>query len=477
MARVYFPLADPANGPIGAARLFIATDGEAAALPDDAFFVGDVRRAWRSLSDGEAWALLGDKRLCWEPPDHTAELSGPSANLATAIVVYACCHDVALEFDEVWATGRLSAEGKLEGVLGLAHKVELFLAGAPSGARVLFAPLENHDQIEAARKRHAGRFEEVEFLPDGPTLPRPDVPLIVWVARADGPALLRSLCRRRRPRRRLLATLLTVGIVGVGAALSVGALGALRPRASARFQFAVDTADAVQRQVYETVAVQYARSVEAWVQQRFERLSEASAEPALTENQSLQHVFVLERIALSMPEFRGGVYTLDAKGTVLAQSVPAFPEMPDIAGYEAGHRPYFTDCQRLQRPIITDSFTSADRNEEIIVIAVPRYSPEGHFIGILDAVIDISSTPLSPLAAEALAEARVDDGQPLRLYLLDREDVVIGTSHPPSLGRSMGGDPTLLALRSGADEEPPRGTIVRVPNSPYIVLATWERGS
>jgi hypothetical protein len=479
MTKILLVLADPMAGPIGTAPLTVTEPTpELPRLPDDAFFVADVRRAWRSICGGIPWPLTGGERICWSPPASDRPLSGPSANLAVAIALIARARGLELAVDEIWATGRLAEGGQLEGVMGVAHKVELFLAADQNRRRVFFAPLENHDQIERSRASHAGRFEEAEFLPQRGAIPTSERPLIVWIARDDTAMLLRALSGELAAERR------RAQIFGAGAAAAVGALacavavwvwsgerslvsgssGGSEPRDSA------NTISDAQRQLYIDAAKDYSTRIEEWLELHYARLSEAAASDSLRYDEREAHLDALDRLALSMPEFGGGVYSLDAHGVVIAQSAPAYPDLPDIQGYDAGHREYFVECQRHQRPVVTSSFTSADRREEIIVLAVPRRSPAGHFIGILDAVVDVSSTPFSSLATASVPESLIERG--LELHLIDARGVVIGTSNPTRIGKSLDAHPTLQAVRAGTESAP--GVLVPIGQTPLAVFAMWS---
>lgn len=191
--------------------------------------------------------------------------------------------------------------------------------------------------------------------------------------------------------------------------------------------------------------------------------------PELQGNDPAEHSTAVVKAASVLWEFRGGAYTLDEEGTILG----SFPV--DIRGQNYSHREYFRLCSSRRTGVVSNSFDSANREHPISVIAVPRTDSNGHYLGILDAVLDIDESPLNSILQTSLP------GQPawyenVHVILIDQRRVVIAATLPGLSGRSLGGA-TLIQLLgeslSGSYELTDGGAVASpVENTPFICLAT-----
>jgi hypothetical protein len=243
-----------------------------------------------------------------------------------------------------------------------------------------------------------------------------------------------------------------------------------------------DLDDSVAAQMVKSsraMAEAFAERVGEWFAARFASLQTVAAWPQLRGNDKAAHAEALRMLwPLLEKNFPGGLYTLDADGVVIHPYAPLFPEMADITGYKAGFKPYFTTCRDTLAPCTADSFTSADRREEIVVVAVPRFDEGGRFIGILDAVIDLSSAPFSKMADAVAATglALEVDTHP-QLYLLDRREIVLGSTRHDRVGKSFAGYDVIEYLLSETDPDPRLsrfGAVDYVEGTPYHTACFWE---
>lgn len=222
----------------------------------------------------------------------------------------------------------------------------------------------------------------------------------------------------------------------------------------------------------------YARRISDWLSTCYAQLQKYTEHSDLKTNTKSRHAKILPKISQEVHCFPGGIYTLDQNGVVIHQATPYFPEMPNITGYAAGHKEYFIECQRKQKPVICNSFTSANRKEEILVIAIPRYDTRGTFIGILDAVIDLSSSPFSEMADSVVADITTATfkGKRVNLYLLDKRHVVLGSNNDRRIGRTLGGNTALERTLKGSDDAQAAGygAVASVNGTPFITFAYWE---
>jgi hypothetical protein len=151
----------------------------------------------------------------------------------------------------------------------------------------------------------------------------------------------------------------------------------------------------------------------------------------LKTNNKPNHAKILPTIASEIDGFPGGFYTLNQNGIVIAQATPLMPMIPDITGFNASQREYFINCQSLQKPVVCNSFLSANRGEQVIVIATPRYDKLGKFIGILDGVVDISSACFSEIAktiSQKFLSKKELVGKTINIFLLDRNNIILGSN-------------------------------------------------
>ena len=231
------------------------------------------------------------------------------------------------------------------------------------------------------------------------------------------------------------------------------------------------------------LAVTFANRIANWFAVRFQALLTAAGDPALRSNDKSRLAEALPVVAAEIErvaprtDFPGGIYVLDQAGVVLQQFVPLVTSMPDITGYHAGHKDYFTQCHETMGPVVCDSFTSANRKREILVLAVPRVDEHAGFVGILDAVVDVADAPFGDFAAASATGFELDHntGKALRLMLIDTRGIVLGALEPAMAGRGYQGHPLVaLLLQGGAGHQTGYGHRAAVLGTPFQVLAYWE---
>jgi hypothetical protein len=245
------------------------------------------------------------------------------------------------------------------------------------------------------------------------------------------------------------------------------------------FEFLDDRTAGRMQEQSRLLARHYARQVEGWFGRRFAELEAAAAE--LRTNDPREHAKVLPALACEEKTYPGGVYVLDGRGVVLYHCTPRHPQM-NIVNYNAGHREYFKHCSSRLRPVVCNSFRSADRDEDILVLAVPRRDPAGDFIGILDGVVDVSTAPFGDIAERVLADFADPEGiagHSVTLLLLDERSVVLGSNDRAQTGRNLGGHPVVMSLGgkpdAGGREIGGHGTVWNVADTPFVTVAFWSR--
>jgi hypothetical protein len=227
----------------------------------------------------------------------------------------------------------------------------------------------------------------------------------------------------------------------------------------------------------------YARRVAEWFAQRFAELEAVASREELRTNNPRAHERVLPKVAQQQEKYPGGVYSLNELGVVLCHSTPRHPDM-NIVNYNASHRDYFKECMSQLRPIVCNSFRSANRPEDILVIAVPRFDNAGNFIGILDAVTDVSTAPFDEMASQVLGDlacAEELSGHRVTLLLLDQRSVVLGSNNRRLTGRNFGGHHAIMDLDTSSTgdaskaEVSTHGATRQVHGTPLITVAFWSR--
>jgi len=215
-----------------------------------------------------------------------------------------------------------------------------------------------------------------------------------------------------------------------------------------------------------------AGEVSNWFRVRFRKLEGAAKRPALRSNDGSLHkpdLMVLARAS----DFPGGVYTLNERGIILAQATPNYPMMDDLRGLNFSHREYFVQCQKRNRSITTNSFMSANRNELIVVLATPRTGGDGSFLGILDGVVDVGTSPLSAIAQRITTNRHVD------LYLIDTNGVVLASNETSEVAKAFSNLGLLDRFRNHSfdarDER--EAKVVPVSETPYLVVGKVDLGS
>jgi len=177
----------------------------------------------------------------------------------------------------------------------------------------------------------------------------------------------------------------------------------------------------------------FAGKVSEWFSDCFTKFTEYSKSAALRSRDVTLYPPVLENMDREITGFDGGFYVINdgvvvgqdpPAPVVVAQYIPRAVGCQDLRGhYVVNGRPYYEPCVRSGgRPYVSDSIPSGNRPPHILVVAVSRFD-QGHFIGILDGVIDVHLAPFSVMAKDVLRGNRST-----RLVLLDRENVVIGSS-------------------------------------------------
>jgi hypothetical protein len=225
----------------------------------------------------------------------------------------------------------------------------------------------------------------------------------------------------------------------------------------------------------------YASYVSRWFAERFAELEAAASQEELRTNDPAAHEQVVRALAQAVDKYPGGVYTLDEKGVVLYHSTPLKPTM-HIVGFNASEREYFKECSSRLQPVVCNSFRSADRDKDILVMAVPRRNKAGEFVGILDAVTDIVLAPFSNIADRVVADLSAPTeigGRRLVLLLLDQQSVVLGSNDRKLPGRNLGGHDVIVNLdrsqgaTSGAQTDG-YGAMRQVSGTPFITVAFWS---
>jgi hypothetical protein len=212
-----------------------------------------------------------------------------------------------------------------------------------------------------------------------------------------------------------------------------------------------------------------------WFKERFEKFEQFTKTDGLRSLDASLQKPVIEQIAHEVSGFPGGIYVIN-EAKVSAQHTPHAVEVPDIGGYEVTARPYYIDCKRYMKTITSNAFLSANRDKIILVVATPRFDHNDRFIGILDGVIDIVSAPFSGMAREALKNSGWQGPfDQLRAILIDKYDVLIGSSHGTVDGAaSVGGNERVRALRAALGDSQSYssadGAISCVEGTPYFAV-------
>lgn len=240
---------------------------------------------------------------------------------------------------------------------------------------------------------------------------------------------------------------------------------------------------------FEKCAKQYSAGIAGWFAEKFGVLQHFAAHDALQTNTVAKMRRVLQDVRKELGPAFNGVYVLNEKGLVIEHEAP--PGV-DIRGrFDASERDYFKSCMSEMGPVVCDSFESADRKVEILVVAVPRAGKRSSFIGILDAVIDVPRAPFSRMATETVQASPLLE-QPriagVRLLLMDSAAIVLGSSDSQQRRRraSMDASPEVRQLRAGLGMgktfKCDTGAIVEVAGTPFIAVAyesndaqAWQR--
>jgi hypothetical protein len=217
-----------------------------------------------------------------------------------------------------------------------------------------------------------------------------------------------------------------------------------------------------------------ATRVGEWISSWVSILDSVSGWPELRSNDAGDHQKVLGRAAAVFREFKGGIYTLDAEGTIIG----SFPL--NIRGQRYAHREYFRLASRRRTGVVSNSFDSNDREHSIIVIAVPRFDHNGVFLGILDAVMDVDDSPLNGLLSSIeLTGASLSKVQ---LLLVDQRYVVVGANQSSISGKNVGGNSLIRSLfdvklserSSYYVQEQPTAAVFLVHNTPFRLIALYS---
>jgi hypothetical protein len=175
----------------------------------------------------------------------------------------------------------------------------------------------------------------------------------------------------------------------------------------------------------------FASEIGAWFAEQFSTFQRFASEEELKSQSREQHLEALMRFNSEVSDYKGGLYTLDNDGHVIAQFTPECPDMPPVTGSRA-HTDYFLDCVSKKKPIVCNAMDSAQRNQKILVIAAPRYDTSGIFAGILDGVMDIASAPFSTIAKSTVhdvaSKSSVLSAKAVRLVLFDGKHQILGSN-------------------------------------------------
>lgn len=228
----------------------------------------------------------------------------------------------------------------------------------------------------------------------------------------------------------------------------------------------------------------YADALEQWFADRFSMMSKHATTPALRTNDPAALDSAIMQVCAALEginprtEFRGGFYCLRDDGLVLAHHVPHFPKVNIRMKFNAFEREYFQRSIAARGPVVCNSFLSADRKNDIIVIAVPRYDVDGKWLGILDAVIDVSDAPFSDIISRLAGsfERDPETGRNFEVVLLDENAKVLGSLKEHRKGRSFDGHPDYHALRAGmSGPAAGYGCITEVAGTPFHVVTLWTQ--
>jgi hypothetical protein len=170
----------------------------------------------------------------------------------------------------------------------------------------------------------------------------------------------------------------------------------------------------------ETAADLYSTKTSQWFEDKFRILENALLDTAFRTSDAAQLKTALDESSIRNA-FSGGVYALDADGVVQAQATPNHPEIGNLVGTNFSHREYFIESRRRNKTITTNAFLSANRREMIVVVASPRRDQNGNFIGILDGVLDVSTSDLSEIAQQVHDSGK----ERIELFLLDDAGIVL----------------------------------------------------
>ncbi|MCP5050630.1 MAG: hypothetical protein GY940_25935 [bacterium] len=216
--------------------------------------------------------------------------------------------------------------------------------------------------------------------------------------------------------------------------------------------------------------------IQNWFSKHFDIMHSTTNWPELKKNDTDVHTGLFPKLTPILSPFKkGGLYTLDENGIIIS----SFPI--NIVGQDYSHREYFKLCKELKKPVVSNSFDSANRDKKILVVAVPRYDEHNKFIGILDGVIDIEDSDMKDILGEM---ARTPGAQPnIKSFVIDEEYTVVGSNKEELMGTSMGGNALLQKLEQNMGEtedesdctlENSIGTMLRIKDTPFRIITTTD---
>lgn len=220
---------------------------------------------------------------------------------------------------------------------------------------------------------------------------------------------------------------------------------------------------------WKEIAGLYSENISSKIDKKFKVIEEALRDPSFQKNDKASLKLALVKLSMKN-EFHGGVYALDEKGIMLAQSTPNHPSMKDLTGNDFSYRSYFIDSHRYNKTIVTNVFLSANRKEQIVVIASPRQNKAGEFIGIIDGVLDVATSGFSAIAEEIHNSKKYGI---VDLYLLDDIGIVIASNNKLEIAKPFINIGLFNRFRHNSPSKIDliQTTHSQVYNTPYHVLA------
>lgn len=153
----------------------------------------------------------------------------------------------------------------------------------------------------------------------------------------------------------------------------------------------------------------------------------------------------LEREALRLSVFDGGVVLLSGRGTVVATQ----PRRPAIIGANWSSQKWLRQMLAMPRPLFSDIEYDGPENSAVVIAAVPITGYDGRFVGCLAGMFLVKPTASSQLYGN-ITLLRLDERGDA--YIIDGNRRIIWHSIPESIGTDATDDPiasTAMAISQG----------------------------